>query len=162
VINTTSYRIRRFNPETDIEEVKKINRKCLPENYPTFFFLNIAEKFPEGFNVAALEENGALVGYEMTRIERGLSNFGFGLNKKGHIISIAVLPEYRRLGIGKQLMKAAASALRARNIREAFLEVRESNNAAIQMYQKLGYHQHKVSKRYYKDGEAAIVMTSKV
>ncbi len=157
------YRIRRFNQETDIDEVQQVNSVCLPENYPKFFFLEIADKFPEGFNVAEIDEDlGEIIGYEMTRIERGLSNFGFGICKKGHIISIAVLDKYRRLQIAKKLMAAAHDALRLRAVREVYLEVRESNQAAVNLYQKLGYHQHKISRHYYTDGESAIIMVSKI
>jgi len=158
----TEYRIRRFNQETDIEAVQSVNRMCLPENYPRFFFLEIAEKFPEGFNVAEIEGTKDIAGYEMTRIERGLSNFGFGICKKGHIISIAVLDKYRRLKIARKLMEAAHDALRLRDVKEVYLEVRESNQAAINLYQKLGYHQLKISKHYYNDGESAIIMISKI
>ncbi|MEA2070574.1 MAG: ribosomal protein S18-alanine N-acetyltransferase [Asgard group archaeon] len=157
----TSYTIRNFNPKTDIEAVQKINKKCLPENYPRFFFIDIYNKFPEGFNVGVME-NGEIAGYEMTRIERGISNFGYGLNKKGHIISIAVLPQYRKQEIGKRLMIAATNALRGRGINEVFLEVRESNQAAINLYQKLGYMPIKVSKKYYNDGESALIMAAKI
>lgn len=158
----TEYRIRRFNQETDIEAVQQVNSICLPENYPRFFFLEIADKFPEGFNVAEIEETRDIAGYEMTRIERGLSNFGFGICKKGHIISIAVLDKYRRLKIAAKLMDAAHDAMRLRNINEVYLEVRESNQAAVNLYQKLGYQQSKISKHYYTDGESAIIMISKI
>ena len=124
--------------------------------------LQIADKFPEGFNVAETLETKDIAGYEMTRIERGLSNFGFGICKKGHIISIAVLDNYRRLNIAKRLMEAAHDALRLRDVREVYLEVRESNQAAINLYQKLGYNQHKISKHYYNDGESAIIMVAKI
>ncbi|MFW9924404.1 MAG: GNAT family N-acetyltransferase [Candidatus Thorarchaeota archaeon] len=156
-----TYKIRKFNPDKDIEAVQQVNRRCLPENYPRFFFLEIAEKFPEGFNVAEME-NGELAGYEMTRIERGLSNFGYGICKKGHIISIAVLDEYRRNRIAENLMVAAANALRVRDVKEIYLEVRESNQAAINLYQKLGYQSLKISAQYYNDGESAIIMVSKI
>jgi ribosomal-protein-alanine N-acetyltransferase len=158
----TDYRIRGFNPDTDIESVQNINRKCLPENYPRFFFTEIYNKFPEGFNVAQIDENGEIVGYEMTRLEKGLSNFGFGICKKGHIISIAVLPSYRRLGIAIKLMAAASDAMRLRDVKEVYLEVRESNQAAINLYQNLGYISYKISKKYYSDGESALIMISKI
>ncbi len=158
----TNYKIRRFNPETDIEAVQLVNSICLPENYPKFFFLEISDRFPEGFNVAELEGFGDIAGYEMTRIERGLSNYGSGICKKGHIISIAVMDKYRRLKIAEKLMDAAHNALRIRDVREVYLEVRESNQAAVNLYQKLGYQQHKISKHYYTDGESAIVMISKI
>ncbi|NHJ41059.1 MAG: GNAT family N-acetyltransferase [Asgard group archaeon] len=157
----TNYRIRKFNPETDLDSVQKINKICLPENYPRFFFTDVYEKFPDGFNVAEMD-NGEIVGYEMTRIEKGLSNFGFGLCKKGHIISIAVIPQFRRLGIARRLMEIANDAMRIRDVKEVFLEVRESNQAAINLYQQLGYVPLKVSKRYYSDGESALIMISKI
>jgi len=154
--------IRRFNPETDLDAVQNINRSCLPENYPRFFFTEIYERFPEGFNVAIDEATKEIVAYEMTRIEKGLSNLGFGLCKKGHIISIAVLPQYRRKGLARQLMLVANNALRMRDVKEVYLEVRESNQAAINLYQQLGYITLKVSKRYYSDGEAALIMVAKI
>ena len=157
-----TYRVRRLNPETDIEAVQNINRNCLPENYPRFFFIDIASKFPEGFSVAVMDDNGDIVGYEMTSIEKGLSNYVFGMCKKWHIISIAFLSKYLRLGIDVKLMQAATDAMRLRDIKEAYLEVRESNQAAIDLYQKLGYIPFKVSKKYYSDGEAALIMTSKI
>jgi len=156
------YRIRKFNPKTDVDAVQGINKACLPENYPKFFFVEIYNKFSEGFNVAEVVETGELIGYEMTRIERRVSNFGFGLTKVGHIISIAVLDKYRRLGVANKLMQVASDALRIRDINEVFLEVRESNQAAIDLYQKLGYQPFKISKHYYQDGESALVMISKI
>ncbi|MHA1220220.1 MAG: GNAT family N-acetyltransferase [Candidatus Heimdallarchaeota archaeon] len=158
----SDYQIRRFNPETDIDAVQNVNKTCLPENYPRFFFREIFEKFPEGFNVAIMDETGEIAAYEMTRIEKGLSNFGHGICKKGHIISIAVLPEYRRIGIAKMLMESADTALRLRDVKEVYLEVRESNNSAIYLYQQLGYSTQKISKRYYSDGESAIIMVNKI
>ena len=83
-----------------------INRTCLPENYTSFFFLDLYRRFPLTFLVA--EEDGEVVGYVMCRIETGLPNFGlFGLIKKGHVVSIAVMPEHRGKGIGYTLMREA-------------------------------------------------------
>ncbi len=158
----SSFIIRRFNPTTDLDAVQNINRNCLPENYPRFFFTEIYERFPDGFNIAIDEATNEVVAYVMTRIEKGLSNFGFGLCKKGHIISIAVMPQYRRKGLAKKLMLAANHALRLRDVKEVYLEVRESNQAAINLYQQLGYITMKVSKRYYSDGEAALIMVAKI
>jgi len=97
-----TFNLRYFKP-SDLQKVMHINRTCLPENYTSFFFLDLYERFPLTFIVA--EENGEIVGYVMCRIETGLPNFGFlGLIKKGHVVSIAVLPEHRReRELGKHL-----------------------------------------------------------
>jgi len=138
-----------------------INRVCLPENYATYFFLDLYERFPETFIVA--EEDGEVVGYIMCRIETGLPDFGLlGIAKKGHVISIAVLPEHQRKGIGTALMKEAIAGMRIYKGKECYLEVRVSNTPAVNLYKKLGFESSKVVHGYYADGEAAYIMSCKL
>lgn len=138
-----------------------INRVCLPENYMDFFFIELYRKYPETFIVA--EENGEVVGYIMCRIESGLSNFGFsGLIKKGHIVSVAVLAEFRRKGIGEALITEAVKAMQLYSAKQCFLEVRVTNEAAINAYKKLGFQVARMVRNYYADGEDAYVMTIKL
>jgi ribosomal-protein-alanine N-acetyltransferase len=138
-----------------------INRVCLPENYTDYFFIELHQKFPETFIVA--EENGEVVGYIMCRIELGLSNFGFGgLLKKGHIVSVAVLHQHRRKGIGKALVTQALENMRIYNAKQCFLEVRVTNTPAIELYKKLGFEITRTIQGYYSDGEDAYVMTRKL
>jgi len=140
----------------DIPTVMDINRKCLPENYTQSFFLQHYRKFPKAFIVA--EVNGNVVGYIMCRIEYGISNFKFALSKKGHVISIAVLPQYRRMGIGYNLMIKAMEAMKNYGATEVYLEVRVSNYPAIRLYEKLNYTIVNRIQGYYADGEDAYVM----
>lgn len=65
------------------------------------------------------------------------------------IMNIAVLPEYRKQGIGEKLMLSLASVLQERGVTSITLEVRVSNVPAISLYEKLGFSQ--VGKRpgYY-------------
>jgi len=138
-----------------------INRVCLPENYATYFFMDLYERFPETFIVA--EEDGEVVGYVMCRIETGLPDFGLlGIAKKGHVISIAVLPENQRKGIGTALMKEAMAGMRGYKGKECYLEVRVSNTPAVNLYKKLGFESSKVVHGYYADGEAAYIMSCKL
>jgi len=155
-----TFNLRYFKP-SDLQKVMHINRTCLPENYTSFFFLDLYERFPLTFIVA--EENGEIVGYVMCRIETGLPNFGFlGLIKKGHVVSIAVLPEHRRKGIGQALMKEAMINMQKYNAKECYLEVRISNKPAITLYKKLGFQTVKVIRHYYMDGEDAYLMARKL
>ncbi|MBC7129749.1 ribosomal protein S18-alanine N-acetyltransferase [Candidatus Bathyarchaeota archaeon] len=151
-----TFKLRRFTPN-DLERVVYINLTCLPENYSNYFFLDLYERFPETFIVA--EENGEVVGYIMCRIEIGLSNYGFGgFIKKGHIVSIAVLPGYRRKGIGEALIRRAMEGMRKYNAKQCFLEVRVTNTPAINLYKKMGFEVKKVIRGYYSDGEDAYLM----
>ena len=138
--------------------VTHINQTCLPENYTDVFFADLHRRFPETFIVA--EEEGKVVGYIMCRVEVGLSNFGLGgLVKKGHVVSVAVLPEYRRSGIGKALVTQAMERMRKYKAKQCYLEVRATNHEAISLYKKLGFETVRTIHGYYADGEDAHVMS---
>ncbi|MEM1847689.1 MAG: ribosomal protein S18-alanine N-acetyltransferase [Thermofilaceae archaeon] len=148
--------LREFAPK-DLDEVMKINRENLPENYPQFFFKLHYENFPRAFLVA--EHKGRIVGYIMCRVETGKLYTKSGSGRQGHIISIAVIPEMRQKGIGTSLMLKAMEALRKYySVDEYYLEVRVSNTPAINLYKKLGFTPVKVIKGYYLDGEDAYLM----
>jgi len=152
-----AFRLRDFRPE-DLERVIYINRTCLPENYSSYFFMSVHKNFPDLFLVA--EEDGEIVGYIMCRVERGFLHRWSGKAPKGHVISIAVLPEHRRKGIATALLKEALARMSERyGAGECYLEVRVSNTPAISLYRKLGFEETKVVPHYYLDGEDAYIMT---
>ena len=97
--------IRRCDP-SDIIPVMEINLKTLPEHYSDYFYESLLAELPEAFLVAEAEKK--LVGYIMCKIEYGFSNFKkLGFVKKGHVVSVAVLPDYRQKGIGRALVEEA-------------------------------------------------------
>ena len=111
---------------------------CLPENYAAYFFIDTYNTLPDTFVVA--ESQGHVVGYIMCRLEHGFSDLKkLRFAKKGHIISVAVIPDFRRLGIGYSLVEQALSALSAVNSDECYLEVRMNNEAGIELYKKMGF-----------------------
>lgn len=69
----------------------------------------------------------------------------------GHILTIDVIPRYRRKGVGSVLMKAIEDIFRQKNVRTNHLEVREDNSAALKLYEKLGYKRIGKLKNYYGD-----------
>ncbi|RLI31849.1 ribosomal-protein-alanine N-acetyltransferase [Candidatus Bathyarchaeota archaeon] len=160
-LKNTNYKVRKFKEE-DLGKVITINRLCLPENYSPEFFLEIYRNYPETFIVA--EYNGEVVGYIMVRIETGFSDFHrFKLTRKGHVVSIAVLPEHRLKGVGKSLLLTAMEKMVEHyKCQETFLEVRVSNTAAISLYKKLGYKEIRRIPYYYLDGEDAYLMSRKL
>jgi len=155
-----TYTLRKFVPG-DLQNVMQVNRVCLPENYTDFFFIDLHQRFPETFIVA--EENGKLLGYIMCRIEVGLSNIGLGgLVRKGHVVSIAVVPGSRRKGVAQAVINRALEGMRYYKAKQAFLEVRVTNEPAILLYKKLGFEVTRTNNGYYSDGEDAYVMTKKL
>ncbi|MCD6421116.1 MAG: ribosomal protein S18-alanine N-acetyltransferase [Thaumarchaeota archaeon] len=155
------FRIREASA-ADLTKVIMINRRCLPENYTYFFFNSILQNYPRTFLVA--EVDGDIAGYIMCRVERGFSKLSkLNLTRLGHVISIAVLPEYRRRGIAKALLTRAMKVLKEEyGCEEVYLEVRVSNQPAITLYRKLGFDVVKISRRYYVDGEDAYIMARRL
>ncbi|WP_455143179.1 ribosomal protein S18-alanine N-acetyltransferase [Candidatus Hodarchaeum mangrovi] len=145
----------------DLDQVIEINRECLPENYPERFFRTIYSELPSAFIVAKIGEQ--VIGYTMARVETGLSHYSiFHRGKKGHTVSIAVKPEYRRKGIAKMLLKRSIEAMVEHGVNELFLEVRVSNDAAVNLYKNFGYEILKEIRNYYRDYESAYLMAKKV
>ncbi len=155
-----NFTLRNFKPQ-DLDAVIHINLTCLPENYTPSFYMSHYENFPKAFYVA--EANGRIIGYVMSRVERGLSNHKpISVVKKGHIISIAVLPEYRRKGVGRSLMINSLKGLKSYNAEECYLEVRVSNIPAINLYRTLNFEIIRIIKGYYLNGEDAYLMSRRL
>ncbi len=178
----TTFIIRNAKEE-DLPSVQLVNLRSLPENYWYGFFLAILRTWRDYFFVA--EADGNIVGYAMSRVEwtsdpvllgehNELEEGPTGVIEKmkslvgvqyrvAHLISIAVLPEYRRMGIGSALLERTISRARSEgNIVSVYLEVRISNEPAIRLYEKFGFKKARIIKGYYRDGEDAYVMVLKL
>jgi [ribosomal protein S18]-alanine N-acetyltransferase len=150
------FAIRRCAPD-DIPSVINVNAVTLPEHYSDYFYYEILKDFPHTFLIA--EMDGKVAGYIMCRMEYGLSmTKRFGLAKKGHIISVAVMQEYRSKGIGTKLIQDAMEEIRKDSGKECYLEVRITNTGAIELYKRLEFKTTSTLHGYYKDGESAYVM----
>lgn len=79
---------------------------------------------------------------------------------EGYINNVAVRPEYRRRGIASALISLLIEQAREIGLSFLTLEVRESNSAAIAVYEKLGFGPVGRRKNYYeKPREDAVLMT---
>jgi [ribosomal protein S18]-alanine N-acetyltransferase len=142
---------------SDLISTMEINLKTLPEHYSDYFYESLLAELPEAFLVAEVDKK--LVGYIMCKIEYGFSNFKkLGFVKKGHVVSVAVLPDHRRKGIGEGLVQEAIIGVKLKKSDELYLEVRCSNNEAVKLYEKLGFVIKQRLKAYYRDGEDAYLM----
>jgi ribosomal-protein-alanine N-acetyltransferase len=74
------------------------------------------------------------------------------------ILTVAVLPEYRRQGIAKEFMRQIEEWARERGASAMMLEVEHTNESAIELYKSLGYMKISVRMDYYGPGQDAFVM----
>jgi ribosomal-protein-alanine N-acetyltransferase len=82
--------------------------------------------------------------------------------RKGHVVSIAVLPQGRRKGVAQALMVAAMEGMRRYNAKQIYLEVRVTNGPGVALYKKLDFEVSRTIHGYYSDGEDAYVMSKKL
>ena len=158
-LGDTGISIREFS-FSDLDRVMQINFECLPENYSSYFYNDLYQRFPKVFQVA--EVDGGIQGYIMCRIERGFSKLkALRPARLCHVVSIAVREPFRRRGIGAELLLTAMRNGREEyEADECYLEVRVSNGPAIRLYEKLGFVKVKRSFSYYMDGEDAWVFAT--
>lgn len=99
------------------------------------------------------EESGKIAGY--TGMWRILDEC--------HITNIAVLPEYRKRGIGSMLIKKIVEICQSSEIDAITLEVRQSNMPAIKLYEKFGFVVEGKRPNYYvRPIEDALVMWRRI
>lgn len=155
------YKVRNANLN-DIDNVIEVNMVSLPEHYPRSFFEELLEDWGKAFYVAE-SPRGDIVGYIMTRVEIKPGFFKHFLARSGHVVSIAILKDHRRRGLGYALMAYAMKSMyEDYKCSETYLEVRVSNTPAITLYERLGYKKVKIERGYYLDGEDAYVMARKL
>lgn len=79
--------------------------------------------------------------------------------QEGNITNIAVNPDYRRKKIGLKLISEILKRAKQIGVTDVILEVRETNVAAISLYEKMGFEEAGIRKNFYeKPLENAIIM----
>jgi ribosomal-protein-alanine N-acetyltransferase len=130
----------------DLNALNKLERVCFEKDAWPFLDLIAVLTFPEVVRLKAMED-GEMIGF-VAGDPRPAEGFSW-------IATIGVAPQHRRRGIGRELLHACEGRLRTARIK---LSVRASNEAAIRLYEREGYHRTEIWQGYYNDGEAAIVM----
>lgn len=97
-------------------------------------------------------EDGDVVGFVM----------GFVNGEWGKVVTLDVLPERCREGLGRRLMEALEEEFASRGARASFLEVAVENRSALFLYANLGYAEIALIEDYYGPGEDALLMMKKL
>ena len=75
-----------------------------------------------------------------------------------HVLNLATAPAFRRCGVAARLLQTALDAAARQGLERALLEVRAGNSAAISLYRRFGFRESGRRRRYYPDGEDALLM----
>lgn len=135
----------------DLAEVLRIERESFPSPWQGDMFASELEEELALFLV--MEAEGEFAGFTCARVVR----------EEGHVLKIAVAPELRRRGLGRELMDVLLLEMRKRGVETTWLEVRQSNWPGRAFYRAFGFHDVGVRRRYYADNnEDAVVMAKTI
>ena len=138
--------VRKMQPE-DLLQVCKIERDNFSLPWSEKSFLESIQRDDTLFLVALNGEEVA--GYLGCYCVAG----------EGEITNVAVKSSYRRQGVGGKLLETLYEEAKALHTQEFFLEVRESNEAAIGLYSRQGFVKEGVRKNFYEQPvENAVIM----
>ena len=131
---------------SDLKDIVRIEKLSFPDPWtPSQLLFEIVHEYSRGI---VAEICGKVAGYI----------FGMVVGDEGHIGNIAVDPGFRRRGIGKKLLQLMLEDMEQSGVKMVFLEVRKSNEAARKLYLSAGFVEVGLRRRYYRNGEDAIVM----
>ncbi len=131
----------------DIGALNKLEHAVFGKDAWPFLDLVAVLTFPDVIRLKAIDGDGKMIGF-VAGDPRPSEGFSW-------IATIGVVPECRRRGIGRDLLRACEAQLKTPRVR---LSVRASNDGAIKLYEQEGYRRVDIWQSYYNDGEAAIVM----
>ncbi len=110
-----------------------------------------------------------LAGYQCVILDRGARVAGYAILSiaagEAHILNLCVDPAHRAHGYGEQLLNEILGRARIAEVEEIFLEVRPSNETAMALYKKKGFHQIANRPKYYQaplGREDAAVLSKKL
>lgn len=138
--------IRKMRPE-DTKEVARLETEIFSVPWSEKAFLDTLERTDTIYLVA--EEEGTIYGY-----------CGMWMSfEEGEIPNFAVAGEKRNCGIGQKMLEALFDFGAEEGISAFTLEVRKSNQAAIHLYNKMGFVSEGIRKGFYdKPKEDAVIM----
>lgn len=141
--------IRRAQP-ADIPQIVAIERIAFIDPWDENTLRESLDYYPYTFFVARYNED--LAGF----VAAGFEDTGEELY--GHIMNLAVVPEYQRRGIGRHLIRRLEREFLLAGVSAIQLEVRVTNTGAQEFYRRLGYREIFQIACYYANGEDALIM----
>ena len=130
----------------DLKQIYLIEKDVFINDHWTFEMVERELKNLTGQTTWIIEESSVILGYCMMRI----------FYNEANITNMAIKSSRQREGLGLFLLGHVLNQLPIKS--SVFLEVKEGNLPAINLYQRLGFKVINLRKNYYKDGRAAMIM----
>lgn len=145
----TTYEIRPLTVD-QLPEVLRLNIRCFRngDNYTKHTFEYLLSE-PRTFSYRVVTPKDELVGFAFVMVNE---------NNAAHLTTIGVAPEHRGRGLAKRMLLHIENSLRAKEVGTIMLEVRVANEAAQNLYRKLGYTVVQRIAKYYNNGEDCFLM----
>lgn len=124
---------------SDVPEVARIERTAFSTPWSEATFRSLLER--SGVELWVAEWGGELAAYAIL----------WSVQDEGELANIAVRGDLRGRGIGSGLLSRMLKVAEDSGVRSLYLEVRESNELAREMYARRGFHEIGVRKAYYED-----------
>ena len=132
---------------SDLEEAYKIELEVNPSPWKYETFLS---SFEVGHKGLICKKDNLMIGFIIFS----------PISPEAHILSISVRNEMQSKGIGTLLLKSMLDQCKVMNYKKIFLEVRVSNEKAINFYEKFGFSKDAIRNNYYTDNsEDALLMS---
>jgi len=132
----------------DLDAIMEIERASFSSPWPASAMEEEIER-RSWSRVALAEESGRATGFIVYWL----------VDRELHLLNLATSPSFRRQGVARELIDFMLAEGHRRSLWQVVLEVRESNDAALGLYEGFGFSRVGRRPRYYTDnGEDAIVM----
>lgn len=134
--------------ERHIDAIAELEKLCFSQPWSYDALAEELKNDTAFFHVA--ETDGVVSGYVGLHIVCG----------QAFITNIAVLPQYRRMGVAKKLLNSLFITAEKFDLEFISLEVRPSNTPAINLYKSFGFEEIGMRKNFYRNpNEDALIMT---
>jgi len=136
--------------EIDLDQVVTVERACYPDPWSLAQFRQELD-LPYAY-IDLCWADGQLAGYHCYWLVVG----------EMQVLNLATAPGFQRRGVARMLLRHALDCCSVKGLQRVYLEVRTANLPAISLYRSFGFIDDGLRKRYYADGEDALLMVKKM
>lgn len=152
-----TFTLREF-AAADFDRLWRIDQSCFPPGIAySRAELKLYMRRPAAFTLVAISKGAPEAGSPKPEVA-GFIVAEKGGRARGHIITIDVIAEVRRFGVGSLLLNAAEDRLRTARCVAVELETAVDNASALAFYKRRGYSVIARYPRYYANGVDALVL----